>query len=220
MEQKNITVEVFRDQDNPKMSVEAAEGGIDRIRRVTTGIEIVRATNILRIADKEAESADIREINWPDFEADMNIVLTNRKIDDGYHKDFTRGISRSVKGIGALKVAVIDVGRDFSDITVAHEVSHLFSLKESGENWDKHGHCIDGSCVMHAAPSFELITKRVPARGFMKWMYRLGYSDSPYEKQLVPAVDEFCDECALQLDKKAFFHKQAKEGKDIPISWL
>lgn len=216
MKNDNLTVEIFRDMDRRDISVDAAGMGIDHVRRVTTGIEIVRASRLLRIAQPEKSMVRPDKIRWRAFEADMNIILTDRPLygsDDNLH----HGVSYAQRGLGARRVAIVDIANpEYPDLTVAHEAGHLLKLKSEGKTWDKNGHCIDKKCIMYPYEYTDEDDDLVKQKGINLWLERRGYRPAVYEKVKRPGATRYCDECAHQLDATAFFLKLAKSG--IPVS--
>lgn len=220
MNQINISVEIFKEADRRDISIDTAEAGIDYVRRVTTGIEIVRSTRLLRLGDSEHASLYPDKIRWPSLSADMNIVLTDRTLYSA-GDELHYGVAYVNRGLNNLKMAVVDVAKpDFPELTVAHEFGHLFNLKHGGETWDQSGHCVDTTCLMYKHPQTRQFEKRVEQRGIKKIMEYYGYKKPEYENFIEPVATEFCGECAHQLDKTSLFMKKAKAGEYIPPEWL
>jgi hypothetical protein len=91
MSEKVVTVEVFRDADRQDVSIDAAEAGVDELRRVVTGIEIVRANRLIRVAQPEDPwivSDNLHPLRQT--EADLSIVMTDRWISCG--NDWVQGM--------------------------------------------------------------------------------------------------------------------------------
>ncbi|MEO7904299.1 MAG: hypothetical protein ABIR91_00735 [Candidatus Saccharimonadales bacterium] len=222
MSNSEISVEVYRDVECRDAPVDAAESGVDLISRITTGIQIVRASRLLRIAPSDSDVVNIDKIRWPKFDADLNVVLTERPIcANGGTVAYKYGVSVRDERAGSLRVAVVDINHpDFPDVVAAHELGHLFSLKKSGESWDNDGHCKLPSCLMQQYT--QTIEREVPVtqRGLRRLSEKVGFSSVQYETTKHPKADEFCQECARQLDKSAFFLKESKAGKYIPSDWL
>ena len=223
MNRNNISVEIFRDKDRKEISVDSAEMGIDHLSRVARGIEIVRTTRLLRITNNTNTAAEVintANIDWPsNLSADLNIVLTDRRL----HSDGSArlGVAHPTSGIGGKKVAVVDV---FSSpqpaLTVLHESGHLLNAKASGEKWDGEAHCTDPDCVMYPSFEIDIVEERVRQKGINAWRERMGFRMAEYRQVIRPRAETFCDECALEIDKRSFFWLKAKSGETIPKDWL
>jgi hypothetical protein len=231
MNREDISVEIFRDAGSRDVSIDAATDGVDRIRRITTGIEIVRATKLLKLTnDDQATLIKPARIRWPKFEADMNIVLTQRTlflppdnhsdtdIDSRGHGVRHFGVAMNASG---KKIAMIDAASpDFPELVVAHEIGHMFNLKKNGQTWDSRSHCVHDTCVMYQTAGVEEVERPIERRGIRKLVESAGLIDVEYGNFIVPRAEEFCDECSHQLDKTSYFIKQSKAGKYIPPEWL
>lgn len=195
-----VSVEIFRDSSRKKLSTEAAEAGIDIVRQIATGVKIMKTTRLLTIAKSEQGFVDMAKIRWPKFDADLNVIVTDRPI---FPPDMDRsdptddwlqaylsgvmGISQRLPGLGSTRVAVIDTQISSSTENVtAHEVGHLLNLKKQGETWDNESHCSTQECTMRP---------------------RLG------------GGEEFCNECTQQLGQSAFYFQKAKAGETVPEEW-
>lgn len=220
MEQKNISVEIFRDIDRPTVSIDAAEGGVDHLRRITRGIDIVRATRLIRIAKPEAATVTSDNIRWPrSFSADLNLIVTDRQIISADRQ--VGGVTHITPGLGTLKTAVIDItAHNQPELIAAHEGGHLLHAKHSGVKWDGVAHCQDVTCYMYPVPIVELVQQRVRQKGVGAWLERQGLRPARYEEVTQPVAGSFCDECAEEIDKKALFLRMAKAGQAIPSGWL
>jgi hypothetical protein len=229
MKSDNISVEIFRDVDGRDMSIEAAVEGVERIRHVTTGIEIVRATKLLKIVNNGADRVQPNKIRWPKFEADMNIILTERSLflpresepsesSDMYDNHISPlGIALKY---GDKKIAVVDtVTPDFPELIAAHEIGHMFNLKKNGATWDSDVHCVSDGCMMYKTAGVVEIEQPIAQRGFRGLIERCGLREPEYSKFIVPSAEKFCDECVHQIDKTSYFIRQSKLGKYIPPEW-
>jgi len=223
-----ISVEVFRDRDARNLSTESAEAGVDIVRQITTGIEIIRTTGLITIANPKGDDFDMEKIRWPRFEADLNIVVTNRPLyDPDRDKNTTAtanvltgrkttlvGNSLYVPGVGTGRVAVIDTSRSGSPVHVAaHETGHLLKLKSSGDSWNFKGHCIDPECLMQSGEKLETVTEYKPLSSLKAWLGCKPERTVTYKS----LVEDFCDECTEQLDRNAHYYQLAKAGEMVPL---
>ena len=221
MNHNNISVEIFRDKDRKEISVDSAEMGIDHLSRVARGIEIVRATRLLRITNNPAvEVINTDNINWPsNLSADLNIVLTDRQL---YSEGGVRlGVAHPTSGMGGKKVAFVDVfSSPQPELTVVHESGHLLNAKASGEKWDGEAHCTDPDCLMYPSLEIDIVEERVRQKGINAWRERMGFRTAEYRQVARPRAEVFCEECGLEIDKRSFFWLRAKSGETIPKEWL
>lgn len=212
MNQKKLTVEIFRDADRPNLPLDVAEPGIDEVRRITAGIEIVRTTRLLRVARPDQRMIKSDGIRWPNLDADFNIIVTDRPLVtvSGLRE---YGHAETQRGSANLGVAIIDTANpDYPIPMVAHEFGHLFDVKKTGENWDGHHHCRDEDCFMQIYPSeTKIVSERIRQSGVKNFMERHGYRKAQYVDKKTSNANKFCEECAEQIDKEAFFLKSTKE---------
>lgn len=220
MKSEHISVEIFRDTDRREVAVDAAEVGIDQLSGVACGIKIMRATGLLKIAEPEAEVVNADKINWSNkFEADLNVVLTDRQIYSA--GNVLLGVTHMAPGVGSAKVAIVNVlSTPQPELTVAHEGGHLLNAKSSGEKWDGDAHCTDPTCLMYISSEIDIVEERVRQTGLHAWLERQGFREAEYELVHRPKAQTFCDECALEINKKSFFLQRAKLGKVVLNEWL
>lgn len=220
MKSEHISVEIFRDTDRRELAVDAAEAGIDQLSSVARGIKIVRATRRFKIADPRTEVVNMDKINWPNnFDADLNVILTDRQIYSA--GNVALGVTNMAPGVGSIKVAVINVlSTPQPELTVAHEGGHLLNAKHSGEKWDGDAHCTDPTCLMFSSSEIDIVEERVRQTGLHAWLERQGFREAEYELVERPRAQTFCDECALEINKKSYFLQQAKLGKAVVNNWL
>ncbi|HEV7952090.1 MAG TPA: hypothetical protein VGO98_01830 [Candidatus Saccharimonadales bacterium] len=212
MHQKKLTVEIFRDADRSNLSLDVAEPGIDEVRRIIAGIEIVRATRLLRITRPDQHMIKSDRMRWPKLDADFNIILTDRPLVTGSGiREY--GHAETHRGSTNLGIAIIDTATpDYPVSIVAHEFGHLFDVKKTGETWDGRHHCRDEDCFMQIYPSeTKIVPERVRQSGVKNFMERYGYRKAQYVDIKTSNANRFCEECAEQIDKEAFFLRSTKE---------
>ena len=221
---RSLSVEVFRDRDFPDASVECAEAGISNVERVIRGIQIVRANRLIAVPSVDGGYVDMRHIRWPQFPADLNVVITEKPLlssgeDLSRDNNWLRvaGLSLNEGLAGSVRVTVIDVTTGLSAQTVEHETGHLLGLKRRGTTHDGRGHCTVKNCTMHFKDEpYRVISKQPLGRtGILR---RMQYEERRSEPK--SSAEKFCDECAHQLAVNAFMLTKAKSGEYVPPELL
>lgn len=180
----SLSVEIFRDSATPTIDIEPAEQGIEHIRRVYKGINIVRATRLIHLDDENGQLM-IQPPKLPSERADLSIILSGRSITQSGKESVphTQGARTVGFALVASRTAIVDVNHGIAQRTVTHESGHLFNLKVKGETFDGKSHCTDDWCIMNA---YDITRER-------------------YETLQIHGVvtERFCEECADQLCESA-----------------
>jgi hypothetical protein len=208
MTQKNISLEIFRDVECAELAIEDVERGVNHVRRIATGLAIVRSSRLIRLHPDSSARINIFKTKWPAFDADLNIIVTNKLLNplDDTLKESVSGMSRYNAGAGALKVAVLDLQTAAShDRVAAHETAHLLGVKAGGKLWDGQGHCVAQGCLMRSdggAPPVGDVQQRVYKRVVDMFTKHRLQIEAPSQPPL-SGLNDFCAECAVQLDTQA-----------------
>ena len=114
--------------------------------------DIVNDSRRLRLAGKSGHIIADNVRNWPQFEADINIILTKCPISyttqDAYTAPERTGLMLTPNH---RRVAIINAERPKTlQQTVAHYMGHLLVDARAVAHLDKYGHCRRDECVMQA----------------------------------------------------------------------
>ena len=223
--EQGLSVEIFRDSDFEHIDTDVAESGIDVLSRIHKGIAIVRASRLFTIAPKGQEYIDPFDVEWPEFDADHNIILTEKTIfgargnPDRAHQVPRKPVAATTVRIGSdssFKLSIVGIYTALRpELNVAHELAHQFNVKNSGKDWDGAYHCNNSKCVMYhkeVVTAEDTATDTNQQNEFMSlfMMHMTGIFD---KNQIIKIHNEdFCDECAGQIDQNVFLLKRAKTG--------
>lgn len=206
------TIEVFHDADSAAIEVEPALTGIEMVSDIAGKLQLINTERRLRLG-LDADMIDEREIRWPKFAADLNVVLTNRQF-SSVNEIGARVVGRAYFEDKGQRVALVTTQTHFVDEAVAHEVGHLFGLKnvkDIGAS-EEMGHCPKRLCIMTA--NHETYEYLVPKQTTMprRWLERLGIAQPQYDIEPYSMTTGFCGGCADDLREAAVVSFMAKNG--------
>lgn len=231
---RKVTVEVFRDTLTPEVSIDDAEKGLDQIRQHVGNLAVTRTTRRLKIANTPIDHVNAKTIRFPDTDANLNIVLTGRPLEQSEEKPGT-----SIAGQAFYDTrrrmnlfAVVSTATDLeTSIVVAHEAAHLLNLKQRGK-YHEEGHCTYPTCTMQAqhtgatledmlGQEMRELDARFNALLASHNLYSPLIHRPKYTREAsFHAKEDFCSECSEQLGANAFYLMNLKEGKSIPPGML
>lgn len=206
MTERNLpvaTIEIFQDRDNVRHDVSRIHEGIGIVQAITGGLEVIDDTRKIKIANEGARHVVARNIRWPQFLADMNIVVTEKAIQkEAITRASTVEKRKATDGtaVTGLGVVLIAARSPRASTTTAHELGHLFGLKTGGSLYAPHSlHCADVNCLMHPVvlekPSDEL-DNMLDVIGVKRF---LGGFLKNVPQRATNYQTDFCFECVRQL---------------------
>ena len=210
-----LTVEIFRDADTPDISLDEVEAGIEAVRTIATGLQIVRKNRLVRIATPGADVVYPSKVRFARQSTDYNVVLTGRELRDDLVKDDDK-VESKIAGMTYKRVSIITSTSIDVKLATQHETAHLLHLKRSGDAHDGDGHCTNEGCIMLANAD-------------VRPLYKFTFTQTRWDKvlrrpgtlhhEMVGIESErkaFCGECTQQLGMIAFYLQKLKAGEAIP----
>lgn len=196
MSDRYLSTEIFYDDVVPNLSAEPALAGIDIVKSIAPWLRIERGMNPVRVGRSDDTYISTDAAYWPRFSADLNIVLTNRRLvcDEDLHsdgrlnykklasKDHLIGAAFSRDRVYSNRVALVDSSSiRRPEHIVAHEIGHLLGIMGSV---DDNLHCESRRCLM-----------------------------SPMQYAHGRADRAFCECCKQQLHDNSLKLRKAKAGR-------
>lgn len=219
--QQGITIEVFREPAVPQSEVLYALEGISLVHGVSNAIELTKDSRTLHLKSDPAW-VNTDKIRWPKFSANINIVLTNKalqnnkeleSVETGDNLAVSNHLGRAIGKLGLLSMSSVLLvsTQDPESIvsTTAHEIGHAVGLKRKGEYFDGFGHCMSTECLMFPFDTTQTTTVRTVSK-FMGL-----YRKQVEETELTRNGHEFCGECTYQAGYNLHFLKQYKNGVHV-----
>jgi len=220
---EKIKVEIFRDVSaSSALDIDIAHEGLAKIvaQINSNPFEVLRDTRKLRVTNDASSPINFEAINWPSFEADYSIILTDKKIisKDSHRETFGTAIRYAdrnyINGIAVVRTDTIQ-----PELTAAHEVGHLMGVKYP-ERDALYLHCQSPLCVMHEQAKHMETTERIAKKGLSGILERYGYRPAEYATVEKSIAQKFCTSCQEQLARKAFFALKYLNGESMSPSWL
>lgn len=215
------TVEIFHDAESGRLDPGVVLSGLEVVSAIAGRLDIIRQTRLLKVSLPNADEVQVDKIRWPAFEADINMVLTERPLVLAQQSNGT--IVESINAGVAMpfsQVALIDVSSaKFPRMTTAHEIGHLFGLKNVG-TWvdgpEAGAHCRRMDCIMHSTRLEQPEIVPVSVKGIRKAMQNLKLTPPQYKVVTTCSNAEFCHECTDQLEKAGQKRALARRGIHLP----
>lgn len=211
--ERKLSLEIYRDVTVRDMSTVQAEHGIDKLRSIDAGIQIVRTTRLIRLPGNENDSFWPGSLSTRTFRSDLNVVLTRRTLTqrDGVVSETggLLGAAIHYKGDHGPRFAVIQARSDYVMHTAAHETAHLLEVTETHD-----GHCVRPSCIMHQRPGWQLeISREYETLSWPRRGVRVVKGTSSVRE--LPAT--FCDDCTRQIKHNVRRMRRERLGRPATL---
>ena len=195
MGERFLSAAIYHDDTSPDISIEPALLGIEIVNTITPWIRIEQDMRSQRVGRHNLDYISGDTVRWPRFNADLNIVLTTRRLvsdedvqSDGRlnykklaYKDHLVGLAFSADRVNSKRVALVDISSiKRPEHIVAHELGHLLGIKGP---IDDNLHCDSKRCLM-----------------------------SPMQFPYGKADRTFCECCREQLHDNSLKLRKAKSG--------
>jgi len=212
------TVEIFRDLDDAPADIAPALAGIAMVSEIAGRLDVVNTKRSLRLGYAPGTPIDNREIRWPAFAADFNLVLTGKELVGNEAIADTRPVGRAyVTNIGP-QAAVVSMAAPLAEQTAAHELGHMFGLKNIFDESTEDTHCDKVFCIMF--PVRDIVDYEVPRSRALpgRWLERLGIVRREHDVEPRSSLLGFCDGCTADLRQLAVARFMVKNGLKLPDS--
>lgn len=153
-----LTAEIYRDAATPDLSIDPALSGLEIIRDIAPWIRIQKENGIALSGLPEGP-IDVDEVPWPKVDADLTIVLTQRKLLGVQAVDHQRSQAVDLDFLGVTmtwlkpkfrQVIVVDTSSiKRPEHIVAHEIGHAFGI-DNATTESSDMHCQDKKCLMYS----------------------------------------------------------------------
>lgn len=197
MNKPTASVEIFHDVYCGEQDTEGVLQGLAIVEAIAGQLDVVRDTRKLKLTFSSYDPVQMDKIRWPQLGADFNLVLTSRTIVNNNYP--IEGVSLRN---GLQRVAIVDSEYEHLPIVVAHELGHLFRLKETGQVAID-GHCALPECVMAAGAEAPRKTMPKSSSRTERILGKLGLKAAEFVEVNDYDSKHFCDECSDQLEKTA-----------------
>lgn len=197
----SLSVEIFRDRICPKGVVGMGEKAVTLVNYFAKNLEIKRSDRILHLGEPSDTPLTAASVNWPRFDANLNLVITSRGITSYGQKALGVAIASAEP---TKSVAIISAGELSPELTGAHELSHLLHFRDNTNLADP-SHCQIDECLMNGTQALKRVTREVPRPKIHRTLRkerRQSYHTDSYETS---AKRTFCLSCIEQLGQKAFY---------------
>ena len=199
-----LTVNIFQETIGSKIPLDMIESGVDAFREVTEGVQIKCVGERKHIQYAGANYVTADRYVPESLGADLGILVTRRalvystSIDEEEQEIFSNnengldvvGVAINGKSLSLPKIALISVGDDPFDFSVAstttHELGHLVNVKSYGETYDQVDHCNASGCVMNSVVNDDEKVKY-----------------------------KFCEECTPQIVEHTTLLRRVKAGRSL-----
>jgi hypothetical protein len=200
MAERLTTVEIFHDEVDGRLPLDPVYQGVQATNDIVGNLQIIRDSELVSVVDGYGFDSCIAVdyVQWPRFSADLNIIVTNRRLLCEQEASLFDYLQSGARKVGILAVGIAythpEVGRiaivkmdELGDraATTSHEIGHLYNLKNQGGKHDNDHelHCRDKKCTMY---------------------YEQRDDRSRYRRGEFVGTQHFCNECAEQLAQNAF----------------
>lgn len=199
----SYTVEVFTDDKAiAEIDITPALAGIALVGAYSERAEEIRTGNALRISTKDSKEIFTNRIKWSNkLEADLNIVLTDRKLSKST-KDASEchvyGLSR-VHGLA--RCAIVNTNKPDAVVAevVAHEMGHMLEVPKGV--FDRNAHCPDPSCIMNGSIAMKTVESTDTSNIYTFARNLLGFPVTKTTQEYDPQTS-FCDDCSTKLQEQ------------------
>lgn len=217
---RSATLEVFFDYGHDKQGFHETLPAVEYIGSLVPDLDVLNIGRYLRIGrNQHATTINPTEVNWPRLKAEINVLVTPRKIawerqpevdpDDPSIRTVIKGLSIQ-RPFPLPQIAVVKADTSYGTTSIfVHEVGHLFRLKRDGiTKAPQSDHCLLDHCVM--AEEVQITTVKYSVK------------PQPDDKKVVEvsapksAAHAYCTECTDQLKQVAHYRSQYRTGKYIP----
>lgn len=186
-----LTAKVYWDAGSLDVDLSQGLRGLDLLATTSESIQMIEESRLVKLEEKARPYIDWRSRYKFRLDADLNFILTRRKIlpntqaEHLLSKDPGRaigGLAVGAERIGSRRYAFIDVSRTWhSEDVLLHEAAHLLSLQRDNLEDDPQ-HCGYENCVM-------------------------------YPEDIDIEQNKYCFDCEDQVTNNAEKLRQAKYGK-------
>jgi hypothetical protein len=200
--QMGYTVEIFIDDKSEEIDITPALAGVALIGAYTERAEGIVTGNTLKITTKDSKEILTNRIKWSNkLEADVNLVLTNRKISRPGKEApecYLYGIAR-VHGLA--RCAIINANKPDAVVTevVAHEIGHLLEVPTG--TFDRTAHCSDPLCIMSGTVKTKSVDSIVSTNIYTYARKLLGIPVTQIVQEYDPQTS-FCANCSQKLQEQ------------------
>jgi len=228
------TVEIFRDVDAHRdIPLESVYAAIEYVGEIAGKLTVINDSHRIRLGKPTYPMCVMERVRWPKFEAQMNLVLTERTIvssatSQNAEKEAAITQLPRILGIANFSsfwrptskdVAIVDVASTPNVKEVmTHEIGHLFGLsrKNRAVSADGGTHCPDPTCVMKPDTGLRIAHEKVHKRGVSGILERIGIAAPEYVPRYVDEITPFCADCTEELGRTAMMRSLARQGRTVP----
>lgn len=221
---EQLTAEIFRDYDTPSVDVAPVVGSLLDVRDIIGGLDVIGTRRKLKIGEG-SPLLPMGVLRGVMFDADFNVIVTDRPI-------LPPGATPVVAADGRL----IAPGNSSSVLRTLPHLTRLAYVSSTGEHLMKPGtihqfghlldmrpkeavgkvHCSRPDCIMTPAAEQATISGEPQVDIELKIMLgKLGVAAIPkVENAWLPS--SMCDDCQDHAGMRAFYMREAKNGKTVP----
>lgn len=209
-------IEVFRDCDSNSQITDEVMSGIDIVKAVLPSLNVISTDKTFKITEQSTSSIDYDcSVASPPTSANFSLIITDRPIyssvgqfdiGDIYfdYNNRYKDRKRHERAAGlAIRndlggIAIVSTFRCSNTAeTVAHEIAHLYGLKQIGDKYDfiQKGHCIDKRCIMYYKVEIDSPSSLVAKKNMLLKLFGL----QVVGMSLGSLASDFCDDCKSEL---------------------